>query len=112
MAKKYEKVLLIDLDLHKPACRKIMDHENPAYYTHDVILGKVALKDAVKTDKLSRVDMLFARHCSPETAGDLVHSQGLVQMLVVTEKQYARMEYVVGERHCEVIDSDERTVFL
>ena len=38
--------------------------------------------------------------------------QGLVQMLVVTEKQYARMEYVVGERHCEVIDSDERTVFL
>jgi len=38
--------------------------------------------------------------------------QGLVQMLVVTEKQYARMEYVVGERHSEIIDSDERTVFL
>lgn len=38
--------------------------------------------------------------------------QGLVQMLVVTEKQYARMEYVVGERYSEIIDSDERTVFL
>ena len=38
--------------------------------------------------------------------------QGLVQMLVVTEKQYARMEYVVGERHSEIIDSDERTIFL
>lgn len=38
--------------------------------------------------------------------------QGLVQMLVVTEKQYARMEYVVGERHSEIVDSDERTIFL
>ena len=37
---------------------------------------------------------------------------GLVQMLVVTEKQYARMEFVVGESHSEIIDSDERTVFL
>ena len=38
--------------------------------------------------------------------------QGLVQMLVVTEKQYARMEYVVGEKQSEIIDSDERTIFL
>ena len=38
--------------------------------------------------------------------------QGLVQMLVITEKQYARMEYVVGEPQSEIIDSDERTVFL
>ncbi len=38
--------------------------------------------------------------------------EGLVQMLVVTEKQFAKMEYVVGEFHSEVIDSDERTIFL
>ena len=38
--------------------------------------------------------------------------KGLVQMLVVTEKQYARMEYVVGERRSNIIDSDERTIFL
>ena len=37
---------------------------------------------------------------------------GLVQMLVITEKQYARMEYVVGEAQSEIIDSDERTIFL
>lgn len=37
---------------------------------------------------------------------------GLVQMLVVTEKQYARMEFVVGECQSEIIDSDERTIFL
>ena len=38
--------------------------------------------------------------------------EGLVQMLVVTEKQFARMEYVVGEAQSEIIDSDERTIFL
>lgn len=37
---------------------------------------------------------------------------GLVQMLVVTEKQFARMEFVVGETHSEIVDSDERTIFL
>ena len=37
---------------------------------------------------------------------------GLVQMLVITEKQYTRMEYVVGERSSEIIDSDERTIYL
>lgn len=38
--------------------------------------------------------------------------KGLVQMLIVTEKQYARMEYVIGEPHTDIIDSDERTIFL
>ena len=38
--------------------------------------------------------------------------EGLVQMLVVTEKQFARMEFVVGESRTEIVDSDERTIFL
>ena len=38
--------------------------------------------------------------------------EGLVQMLVITEKQFARIEYVVGESQSEIIDSDERTIFL
>ena len=37
---------------------------------------------------------------------------GLVQMLVITEKQYSRMEYVVGEKQSSIIDSDERLVIL
>lgn len=39
-------------------------------------------------------------------------SKGLVQMLVVTEKQFARMEFVLGEYHSEIIDSEERLVIL
>lgn len=38
--------------------------------------------------------------------------KGLIQMLAVTEKQFSRMEYVLGEHHSEFIDSDERLVIL
>lgn len=38
--------------------------------------------------------------------------QGLVQALTITEKQYASMEYLVGERKTEYLDSDERLVIL
>ena len=38
--------------------------------------------------------------------------KGVVQMLTVTEKQFAQMEYVVGERVSDVIDSDERLIEL
>ena len=37
---------------------------------------------------------------------------GLVQMLVITEKQYSKMEYVVGEKGSTIIDSDQRTIIL
>ena len=38
--------------------------------------------------------------------------KGLVQVLTVTEKQFAKMEYMVGESESEVIDSDERLIIL
>lgn len=37
---------------------------------------------------------------------------GLVQMLVVTEKQYSKMEFIVGENCGDIINSDERFVEL
>lgn len=37
---------------------------------------------------------------------------GTVQMLSVTEKQFSKMEYLVGEYHSEIIDSDERLIIL
>lgn len=38
--------------------------------------------------------------------------KGLVQVLRVTEKQYAKMEYIVGEGRTEVLTSDDRLVIL
>lgn len=37
---------------------------------------------------------------------------GLVQMLLVTEKQFSKIEFVVGNKKSDVIDSDERLVVL
>ena len=37
---------------------------------------------------------------------------GLVQMLTVTEKQFAKMEMIVGKSHSSIVDSDERLLIL
>lgn len=38
--------------------------------------------------------------------------EGLVQVLRITEKQYNKMDYIVGKRTDCVIDSDERLIIL
>lgn len=38
--------------------------------------------------------------------------EGLVQMLTITEKQYSRMELLVGEMKSEVLQSDERMIII
>ena len=37
---------------------------------------------------------------------------GIVQVMTVTEKQFAAMEYITGEHHSEVVESDERLIIL
>lgn len=39
-------------------------------------------------------------------------AEGLIEMLLVTERQFERMEIIVGEAQNLVIDSDERLVIL
>ena len=39
-------------------------------------------------------------------------SDGLVQLLKVTEKQYSKMEFIVGESNTDILDSDERLIIL
>lgn len=38
--------------------------------------------------------------------------KGLVQLLSVTEKQYSKMDLIIGNIKSEVLDSDERLVIL
>ena len=38
--------------------------------------------------------------------------EGLIQLLTVTEKQYAKMDIVIGNIKSEVLNSDERLVIL
>lgn len=37
---------------------------------------------------------------------------GLVQMLVITEKQFAKMEYVTGTKETNIIDDERRMLVL
>lgn len=39
-------------------------------------------------------------------------NQGLVQILAITEKQYSKMEIVVGEIKSTVLSTDERLIVL
>lgn len=50
------------------------------------------------------------------TIVDNVHKnkpeEGLIQLLTVTEKQYAKMDIILGQVKSEVLDTDERLVIL
>lgn len=39
-------------------------------------------------------------------------SQGIVQVLSVTEKQFSKTEYLVGKHKSDIIDNDERLIVL
>lgn len=39
-------------------------------------------------------------------------AEGVVQILTIKEKQFVKMDYVVGENTSDVIDSEERVVIL
>lgn len=38
--------------------------------------------------------------------------KGLIQVLTLTEKQFSKMEFIVGEYSSDVLDTDERMVIL
>ena len=38
--------------------------------------------------------------------------KGIVQTLTVTEKQFSRMEYIIGENKNDILDSDERLIIF
>ncbi len=39
-------------------------------------------------------------------------NDGIVQILMLTEKQFADMEYVVGSKQTKVIDSEKRLIII
>lgn len=59
---------------------------------------------------------MFITPSAEKTSMDIIRKNkplsGTVQMLSVTEKQFSKMEYLVGEYHSEIIDSDERLIIL
>ena len=59
---------------------------------------------------------MFITPSSERTAMDMIRKNkppsGTVQMLSVTEKQFSKMEVIVGDYSSDVLDTDERIVIL
>ncbi|GAB6160835.1 CRISPR-associated endonuclease Cas2 [Howardella ureilytica] len=77
-------------------------------------------KFLMKNGFLMLQESVYCKLVPNSTQGDAVvenikknkPAAGLVQVLRVTEKQFAKMDYVVGEGSKTVIDSDERLIIL
>ena len=59
---------------------------------------------------------LLLNTSAEKTAAEVIRKnkppKGIVQMLTITEKQFAKMEWIVGTFHSDVISSDERMIEL
>ena len=77
-------------------------------------------KYLIKNGFLMMQESVYCKLAQNATAADLIiHGikknkppSGLVQTLKITEKQFSRIEYIVGKSKSEVLDTDERIVFL
>lgn len=77
-------------------------------------------KYLIKSGFLMMQESIYCKMSPNSTLADAVienvrknkPEKGLVQVLRVTEKQYAKMEFIVGEGKSEVLSSDERLVIL
>lgn len=77
-------------------------------------------KMLIKNGFLMMQESVYCRMLITQSAGKAVidvirknrPAEGIVQIMTVTEKQFAGIEYITGEHHSEVIESDERLVIL
>lgn len=77
-------------------------------------------KYLVKTGFVMMQESVYTKLVQNDTAADILINSirknkpcdGLVQVIKLTEKQFSRIEYIVGESKSEIIDSDERLVIL
>lgn len=77
-------------------------------------------KYLIKNGFLMMQESVYCKLAQNQTAADIIvdnlkknkPSKGLVQVMKITEKQFSKIEYIVGEATNEVIDSDERLIIL
>lgn len=77
-------------------------------------------KYLIKNGYLMMQESIYCKLAQNTTAADALiqnirknkPQEGLVQVLKITERQYAKMEYIIGTSKSEVYDGDERLVIL
>ena len=77
-------------------------------------------KYLIKSGFLMMQESIYCKLAQNQTAADWIVDnikrnkppKGIVQVMKITEKQYSRMECIVGSNTSEVINNDERLLFL
>lgn len=77
-------------------------------------------KYLIKSGFMMEQESVYSKLAVNSTAADAIADKirknspekGLVQLMRVTEKQYSKMEFIVGKRNGDVLDTDERLVIL
>jgi receptor protein-tyrosine kinase len=80
LAKKNRRVLLIDCDLHKPACGTLLEHKWSGYGVRDVLSGQAEPKDAITVEGSSGLYMMLEKKGGRDS-GDLVASENMRELL-------------------------------
>ena len=77
-------------------------------------------KHLLKSGFIMMQESVYAKLALNQTVADSIIKSlkshkppsGVVQMLCITEKQFSKMEYIVGMKQTQTIDSDERLIIL
>lgn len=77
-------------------------------------------KYLIKNGFLMMQESIYCKLAQNQSVADIIVDgirrnappQGLIQVIKLTEKQYSKIEYILGEKNSEIIDSDERIVVL
>lgn len=91
MAKKYKKVLLIDMDLRKPACYKILETSVSGPGVRAVLAGEADYTDVVWKDPLSGLEVLLEQRVTTDV-DKYISTEALHDLLEVLREQY---KYIV-----------------
>ena len=100
--------------------RLIVFFDLPTITTKDMQEYRNFRKYLLKNGFIMMQESVYCRLALNNGSLDLIKAQvrknlptnGLVQMLTVTENQFAKMEFLVGEKSCKQIDSLERVIKL
>ena len=75
-------------------------------------------KSLIKNGFIMMQESVYVKLAMNQGSADLIvksirklcSEEGIVQVLQITEKQFSKMEFLVGESQTEYVDSDERFI--
>ncbi len=105
-AKKHGNILIIDCDMHKPACYKLLEENNLTHGLRAVLTGEAKLADTVMKFKGTNLYMLLEKDES-HNSGDLLSSERMKALIQWAKNEF---DYVVLDLPPMGVVSDVETV--